>query len=290
MSNDPRAERGHKRKAEDQGDDERPGRKHKQRQREAPFTGNSRPKKHAVHRPRNAVRDLERMLTKATDMPATVRAGHERKLEALKHDLVLTVAEKEKTRMIEKYHMVRFFDRKKAERALKKAIRAHKACEDPEERLKLKDRVYNAQIDLNYTMYYPLVRNYCSLYPSKKGEGGKLHGDEEAIVEGMRGDPEMWKAVETATEEGKLEALKWDLDLETARQKALAPKATQQKGKPTGKESEKSRSSSSVKGKVRSTDEKAISSDSDGDSIAGADGGIRLDPQIIDEEDGFFEK
>jgi hypothetical protein len=289
MSSTPRGERVGTRTAEEQGDDDRPGRKHKQRQREVPFTGNSRPKKHAVHRPRNAIRDLERMLANATGMPATVRAAHERRLEALKYDLVLTVAEKEKTRMIEKYHMVRFFDRKKAERALKKAQRALKACEDPEERHELKESVYTAQIDLNYTMYYPLVRNYCSLHPSKKGEDGKMHGDEEAITTGVRGDPEMWKAVETATKEGRLEALKWDLDLDAARQKALAPKTNQQKGRPASEEAEKSRANSRGKRKVRSRNEDIANSDSE-ESVADVNGGVKLEPQIIDEEDGFFER
>jgi hypothetical protein len=290
MSNNPQAERGHKRKAEGQGDEDRPGRKHRQRQNDTPFTGSSRPKKHAIHRPKNQIRDLERMLAKATDMPATVRAGHERRLEALKHDLVITAAEKEKTRMIEKYHMVRFFDRKKAERHLKKAQRALKACEDPAARLNLEQNVYTAKIDLNYTMYYPLVRNYCALYPTKKDEDGKMHGDEETTVAGVRGDPEMWKVVETATKEGRLEALKWDLDLDTARQKTLAPKTKQQAKIPARKIAQDLSSRSNRRQRRQSKMEETALADSDLDSAEDLEGGAKLEPQIIDEEDGFFEK
>jgi hypothetical protein len=294
MSNisNPRSERGHKRKAEDQGEDDRTGRKHKQRQREIPFTGTSRPKKHATHRPRNAIRDLERMLAKATDMPATVRAAHERRLEALKHDLVITEAEKEKTRMIERYHMVRFFDRKKAERRLKKTQRSLKECTEPNARPRLEKDAYDAQIDLNYTMYYPLVRNYCSLYPNKKREDGRAHDDDEAIAAEVRGDPEMWKVVERATKEGRLEALKWDLDLDAARQKILAPKDKQKKKKKieVGKLSEQFAVGTSGKMNVRSRKANVVSSDSDPASDGDTDGGVKLEPQIIDEEDGFFEK
>jgi hypothetical protein len=286
MSNNPRAERGHKRKAEEQGDEDGPGRKHKQRQSDTPFTGSSRPKKHAIHRPKNQIRDLERMLAKATDMPATVRAGHERRLEALKHDLVITAAEKEKTRMIEKYHMVRFFDRKKAERHLKKAQRALIDCKDPDMRLELKQHVYTAQIDLNYTMYYPLVRNYCALYPTKKSEEGKIRGGEEGTVVRARGDPEVWKIVETATKEGKLEALKWDLDLDAARQKTLGPKAKQQTKTEGRKPAGDLRAASREKRKIESRHVETTSSGSDED----LDGGAKLEPQIVDEEDGFFER
>jgi hypothetical protein len=286
MSTNLRPERGRKRKADEQGDEHQPGRKHKQRQTDNPFTGSSRPKKHAIHRPKNQIRDLERMLAKATDMPATVRAGHERRLEALKHDLVVTAAEKEKTRMIEKYHMVRFFDRKKAERHLKKAQRALKDCQNPEMRQKLEQNVYTATIDLNYTMYYPLVRNYCALYPTKKDEEGKMRGDEEAMLAGARGDLEMWKVVEKATKQGKLESLKWDLDLDTARQKTLAPKAKQGAKAKARKTTEDLGPVSNGKKKIRPRDRGTTSSDSD--DVLDAD--TKLEPQIIDEEDGFFEK
>lgn len=162
-------------------------------------------------------------------MPADIRQTRERELEALKLELVKMTADKEKQEMIGRYHMVRFFDRKKAERRLKQATKALRACEDSEEHKKLEEDVHIAQIDLNYTQYYPLAQTYSSLYPTKKGEDGKQYGDEEETKKGVRGNPEMWKEVEQATKDGerKLEELRHRIDWDRIRTMTLTarPKA-----------------------------------------------------------------
>lgn len=125
--------------------------------------------------------------------------------------------------------MVRFFDRKKAERRLKQATKALRACEDSEEHKKLEEDVHIAQIDLNYTQYYPLAQTYSALYPTKKGQDGKTHGDAEETKAGVRGNPEMWKEVEQATKDGerKLEELRHRIDWDRIRTTTLVarPKA-----------------------------------------------------------------
>lgn len=119
--------------------------------------------------------------------------------------------------------MVRFFDRKKAERRLKQATKALRACEDTEEHKKLEEDVHTAQIDLNYTKYYPLAQTYSALYPTRKGEDGKQHGDEEKTQAGVRGNPDMWKEVEQATKDGerKLEDLRHRIDWDRIRTTTL---------------------------------------------------------------------
>ncbi|CAF9911693.1 MAG: hypothetical protein GOMPHAMPRED_007494 [Gomphillus americanus] len=96
-------------------------------------------------------------------MPSHIRQEKERALAGYKHDLQLALEKRTKTqehsKMISKYHHVRFFERKKAERRLKQAKAAFEIGEAPEE------AVLNAQTDLNYTLYLPLDEKYISLWP-----------------------------------------------------------------------------------------------------------------------------
>jgi hypothetical protein len=81
----------------------------------------------------------------------------------------------------------------------------------------LKQRLHNAEVDVNYTQYYPLMKVYSSLYPKSKKE--KATDPDEAMdednedktsreVDGPKGDIDMWKAIEKAMAEGTLDALR----------------------------------------------------------------------------------
>ncbi|KAE9988376.1 hypothetical protein EG328_011136 [Venturia inaequalis] len=229
MAPPPTGPQGAKRKAQFPESETHRAYKRNQKNRESPYPGgNAHPKRYATRPLKDGIRDLERML-KGANMPADLRQTRERELEALKLELVKMTADKEKQEMIGRYHMVRFFDRKKAERRLKQATKALRACEDSEEHKKLEQDVHIAQIDLNYTQYYPLAQTYSSLYPTKKGEDGKQYGDEEETKEGVRGNLAMWKEVEQATKDGerKLEELRHRIDWDRIRTTTLAarPKA-----------------------------------------------------------------
>lgn len=67
--------------------------------------------------------------------------------------------------------------------------------------------IRNAEVDLNYTLYYPLLKTYVSLYPKQQKESTKS-GDAAASTEGPKGDVDMWKMVEKAMEEQSLEQLR----------------------------------------------------------------------------------
>lgn len=229
MAPPPTAPRGAKRKSQFPESETHRAYKRNQKNRESPYPGgNAHPKRYATRPLKDGIRDLERML-KGAKMPADIRQTRERELEALKLELVKMTADKEKQEMIGRYHMVRFFDRKKAERRLKQATKALRACENSEEHKKLEEDVHVAQIDLNYTQYCPLAQTYSALYPTKKGQDGKTHGDEEETKAGVRGNPEMWKEVEQATKDGerKLEELRHRIDWDRIRTTTLAarPKA-----------------------------------------------------------------
>lgn len=87
-------------------------------------------------------------------------------------------------------------DRRKAERHLKKASKAYEAASNSSEKAELEQKLHIAQVDLNYTLYYPLARKYSALFPAKDDE----HNESKTLP--ATKDEGMWLRVEQATEQG----------------------------------------------------------------------------------------
>ena len=108
-------------------------------------------------------------------------------------------------------------DRQKATRILKKLKKELQAEEDEEKKQELTQRAHNAEVDVNYAIYYPLMKPYASLYPKSKkektgesDESGEGAADDKSNreVDGPKGDVAMWQTVEEAMAEGTLDALR----------------------------------------------------------------------------------
>jgi len=171
------------------------------------------------------MRDLQRQLSRVERLPADVRIAKEREFAALKYELTETEREKNRSKMVKKYHMVRFFDRRKAERRLKKLEKQLKEVDvDGEQhhnedlgereakRRRLDEQVLRAKVDLSYAVYAPLMWKYCALFP-KREDGEEDALEEDGEEQRNRGDPMMWERVKKAMEEGKqaLQALREDI-------------------------------------------------------------------------------
>jgi hypothetical protein len=98
--------------------------------------------------------------------------------------------------------------------------------------------LHNAEVDLNYAIYYPLMKPYSSLYPKSKkekateSEEGEGEESDKANreVEGPKGDVDMWKAIEEAMpDESALKTLRYSKD----NMPAPAPKKEKKKQKTT---------------------------------------------------------
>ncbi|XP_014554826.1 hypothetical protein COCVIDRAFT_39293 [Bipolaris victoriae FI3] len=202
-----------------------------------PGSGHQKPKKRpqvssdidkstSTHALKSRIRDLKRLLAHVDNvgdhkMSASSRIERERELEACEHELrekLESSREAEyRRKMIGKYHQVRFFDRQKGTRILKKLKKELQCEEDEEKKQELAQKVHNAEVDVNYAIYYPLMKPYASLYPKSKkekaadsdesGEGDS--GDKSnREADGPKGDVAMWKTVEEAMAEGTLDALR----------------------------------------------------------------------------------
>ncbi|GAB7339867.1 hypothetical protein MBLNU457_6400t1 [Dothideomycetes sp. NU457] len=171
------------------------------------------PSTHATNPLKSRIRSLTRQLarddtdTTSKPMPADIRIGHERELASLRSQLADAERARRKSEMISKFHMVRFFDKQKAVRRLKRARRelAEAVKEDSAEVAAKADEVRRKEVDVDYAQYYPLDVAYSSLWPT--GKKGKKD-EEETGGDEAKGDREMWELVKKCGEEGKLDALR----------------------------------------------------------------------------------
>ncbi|KAL2256341.1 hypothetical protein VTK26DRAFT_1817 [Humicola hyalothermophila] len=156
-------------------------------------------------------RAIERLLGRDNlKIPADKQKELERELAAHKQRIEDAKAKKERSKMIKKYHMVRFFERKKAMRLAKQLEKKLAAATDPEEVSRIKAELHIAQVDIDYAIYFPFMEPYVSLYAgsSVKEKGGKDEKDEKddkstaaQYLHAPR--PPMWTVIEKTREEGK---------------------------------------------------------------------------------------
>ena len=167
----------------------------------------------SVNSLKSKIRDVTRLLEHSTNLPAGVKVEKERALAGYKQDLEHALQDRDRQKMISKYHKVRFFERQKATRQLKKLKRR---LGDPESEdgplANVKEALYHAEIDLNYTIFYPLDEKYLSLFPTSadypSGNNNKTPNDDTLKAPTSSDRPEMWKVVEASMQEGSLEALR----------------------------------------------------------------------------------
>jgi hypothetical protein len=147
-------------------------------------------------------RALERLLAKEDlKIPANKQNELERELAAHKQRIATAQAKKHRSYMIGKYHMVRFFERKKSQRFVKQMKRQLSELEDAEEIAKTKADLHVAEVDLDYAVYYPFLEPYVSLYGPIAGQ---KKGDEPTALQYLRAPrPPLWSVVEKVREEGK---------------------------------------------------------------------------------------
>ncbi|KAM7223795.1 DUF2361 domain containing protein [Rhypophila decipiens] len=137
-------------------------------------------------------------------MPAHVRGDLERELAAHKQRIAEDRQRKHRSKMIGKYHMVRFFERKKATRRAKQIKKQLAETTDPEEKARLESDLHVAEVDIDYAIYYPFLERYISLYAAPgKEEKGEGKEKKSPIDDLHTPRPPIWSVIEKAREEGK---------------------------------------------------------------------------------------
>lgn len=124
------------------------------------------------------IRDIERLLAKRRDnLPANVIVENERALAALKVEKKNAVKVQKVKKNAKKYHMVRFFEKKKALRKYKQAKKEYdqliSSDSEKKEIKKAKKLLSHCEVDLAYVVYFPKSEKYISLYPTTTSENEK---------------------------------------------------------------------------------------------------------------------
>lgn len=120
-------------------------------------------------RVKKKIKSIQNLLAKET-LPADIRIEKERALKALQADLKTTRFNLKTKERAKKYHMLRFFERKKAIRKLKQATKAHNEATESEVRKEIKKArkvLKHAQIDVAYVYMFPKSEKYIALYPNE---------------------------------------------------------------------------------------------------------------------------
>ncbi|KAI1326348.1 hypothetical protein F5Y16DRAFT_375005 [Xylariaceae sp. FL0255] len=185
----------------------------KPRERIPGFHPSRRNKKAAKVKPNNInwtkkrTRTIERRLKHSDTLPANVLNDLERELEHHKSKLGDLNDEKRRKNMIKKYHMVRFFERKKADRLAKQIRTQLKSTTDPADIEKLQADLHIAEIDALYAKHFPHRERYISLYPvaalGLSTQGGAKPEDASSAARALHSErPPMWKVIEEAAVKG----------------------------------------------------------------------------------------
>ncbi|KAF8317720.1 hypothetical protein DL93DRAFT_528549 [Clavulina sp. PMI_390] len=125
-----------------------------------------------VQKLKSAIRQATRLLAKEK-LGANIRVETERRLKALEADLAQAQQNKVEKTNASRYHMVKFFERQKAIRKIKKTNRALSDDSlDPKARRKLEKTLFSQRVDLNYILNFPNTRKYVSLYPAQSATEG----------------------------------------------------------------------------------------------------------------------
>ncbi|KAG6022856.1 hypothetical protein E4U41_002146 [Claviceps citrina] len=180
-------------------------------------TSNHKAKEDGTSFAKKRIRNIARLLQRNKDLPANVQNDLQRELAARKAAVADKEFHKKRSAMISKYHMVRFFERKKASRLVKQLRRKIEQSANSDDVEHLKRQLHIAEVDEAYTIHHPHLEPYRSLYGSGKTDSkDKQDGDEvEEEVENQTPAakvaldserPPMWAVVEKAMEQG-IEAL-----------------------------------------------------------------------------------
>ncbi|PYH40946.1 Efg1 domain-containing protein [Aspergillus saccharolyticus JOP 1030-1] len=262
--------RPHKRKHDDDNDDDAAAGRNKKFSARKKFPVKEKdPDFVSVNELKKRIRAVKRLLAKP-DLPADVRVTQERALKGYEHELETETQNRERdgqdaerkkqsrerNKMIKKYHFIRFLERKTATKEIARLERLQKALtENTELDAATRDKklasvakkLHVANVNLNYTIYFPFMEKYIALYAdgkkSKKPADGAeetepIEADDAATVAEKNA---MWKTVEQCMKDGTLEALQkrnmdQDNTAETSESAALKSEKITDKSKKTSRD------------------------------------------------------
>jgi hypothetical protein len=170
------------------------------------------------------IRDISRLLSK-DNLSADVKIANERALKTLKLELEKVQTDQKTKKLVQRYHKVRFFEKKKSIRFYKKSEKIIKDIEieisnttdeteikELKKKLKKEKRIFeHCKVDLAYVLNFPRNEKYISLYakteipenlPKKAKDGIKKTNLKRESLKKMLSDQLQKNELEISLEDG----------------------------------------------------------------------------------------
>ncbi|KAG5360501.1 rRNA-processing protein [Yarrowia sp. B02] len=119
-----------------------------------------------LFRIKKRIRDLERVLNRPVPMDESKRIELERAVAAYKVEAEDLISGRKNKKNVEKYRMIRFFERQKASRKVKQARKLVENADSDAKKADAEALVTKYMADLAYTIHFPNDIKYISLYPN----------------------------------------------------------------------------------------------------------------------------
>jgi len=122
----------------------------------------------SVQRIKSAIRQTTRLLSKEK-LDARVRVESERRLKVLQEDLEKTQLKRKERTIAARYQKIRHIEKTKTIHRISNTKRKLKdATLDAKARSQLEGTLFERRVDLNYTIHFPGLKKYVSLYKSNE--------------------------------------------------------------------------------------------------------------------------
>eukprot|EP01033_Poteriospumella_lacustris_P013008 gene13008-9305_t len=123
------------------------------------------------------IRDLQRLIKKAGDDQERI-AALQQKIEEVSNEKATRVDPDMKKKHEEKYHLVKFVERKKLTRMIQRVMKQVESETDDANKQPLQTKLDSLKDDLCYVMYYPVDMKYVALFARKERQNQEGSTDE----------------------------------------------------------------------------------------------------------------
>ncbi|KAH9833994.1 uncharacterized protein C8Q71DRAFT_797866 [Rhodofomes roseus] len=168
-----------------------------------------------VQKIKAALRQTRRLLAK-DKLAADVRTKTERRLKALEADLAQAERTRKERALSQRYHAVKFFERRKVTRRIqqvKRQLAEDKNAEGEQlgkkERKRLEKKLEELRVDLNYIIHYPKLNKYIALFPPELRGEPQAHPDPYPHTHSRSKDSESEQNPENETDAQREEVRTW---------------------------------------------------------------------------------
>jgi len=151
---------------------------------------------------KSSLRQAKRLLAKE-NLAADKRVEAERRVKALEAELEQADQSQKERAMAVRYHKVKFFERQKVMRKLKK-LKKQLDSNDEKNHTQVAAQLLEERVNLNYILHYPKTKKYISLFPPEVRQAISAGASEKEANKTDKGREEVRAWVRTCMDEGKL--------------------------------------------------------------------------------------